>query len=239
MVASDSQNTSQKDLWNDVTIAVSYSDQKIAPATDLADEPETDQGDIHYTRSSILSSHIESRCRSDSNVHRRGKRAVRFDAEVQIQTIPSRRLLSKDELQNTYLTVDDKERIRLEVKKSIEKIAQVGAERAAETLAANGEDISATNKYSSPFHEDDPVEDEFRGLEFYELSNHRVRRQRMGRALNAVLRAQGRGGKLSEEWVHGCYKNLTAPSAWSAHVRGLLDQQIHLAAPPPVQIMIR
>jgi hypothetical protein len=139
-------------------------------------------------------------------------RSVKFCKSIHIRMIPSISQLSKDEIQDYYLTKNDKKRIRGEIKVCLKRMAQKNLRT-----------------------EED---DELRGLESYTPQAYSARIQRMRLALHAVLMQQT-SGPLTNEWLSQIYRNFTESSANTAYIRGLMDQQMQNAAPPFKQIMIR
>lgn len=159
---------------------------------------------------------------------RRPERSVHFCDQVQIQSISSWRQYSAKEWENTYISSEENKQKKCELRNIIKRI---------------GTSRSSTLNKSSTFltrdDEDSLDADEMRVLEIYESTAQLERRKRIGRNLEAVLRQQRLSGSINEHWVMDVYRDMTAASAWAAHLRGILDQQIHHEAPPPVQMMIR
>jgi hypothetical protein len=165
---------------------------------------------------------------SDVVAGRRQKLSVRFYHKDEIYAIPSLSQLSDEERQSLYVTKEENYNMKWELRNSLRRTINDAS--------------SPTNDTHSPATTtaDDPLEDdEMRGLEIYTPVAQRERRQRIGRALQALLREQRISGKISESWLLYVYQDMTATSAWDAHMRGIMDQQVHRAGPPPMQIMIR
>lgn len=141
------------------------------------------------------------------------KRAVHFHAEVRVKQIPIHYELSQAERNSLYVTALEKMQSRNELRSALQQLAG-----------------SPNNAEDNPF---------MRGLEVYEASANRERRQRIARLQQAVLMQQSRSEGLSEDWLNYIYREMTATSAWNAHKRGLMDQQFDLEGPPRSQIMLR
>jgi hypothetical protein len=144
------------------------------------------------------------------------RRAVKFDERVRFRNIPSRRLLSKEEIRDCYMSEAEQQKIRGEIKSLLNRRVEQGD---ASCAAEN--------------------EEELRGLEsYYTPEANFARNQRKRLSLHAVLIKQS-SGPLTDEWLTRVYSNFTQPSALAAYIRGLTDQQLDRESAPFNQMMIR
>ncbi len=159
----------------------------------------------------------------------RRTRTVRFCEEVNVQIIPNRRHFSKKERECMYFTKAEKDKIKWELRNSLQRVT-----RGQATLHT-----IHTNTDNTLNDDDSDADEEMRGLEIYEPCAHRERRKRIDYAVKVLLREQAVSGSIRESWLDYVYQDLTAVCVRAAHMRGIMDQQVHTAAPPPVQLMIR
>jgi hypothetical protein len=140
-------------------------------------------------------------------------RTVNFSDTVKVHMIPSRKQFSKEEIRDYYLSRNDQDRIRGEIKVCLKRVVKGDL--------------------------DEKEEEELRGLECYTTPQAcHERSQRIKVAIDVVMRQQS-SGFLDDEWLSQIYRKLTQYSANSAYVRGLMDQQKNLASPPFIQAMVR
>lgn len=165
----------------------------------------------------------------------RPKRSVHFNDRVKVHAIPHWRQYSVQERHSMYISPEEKEQSKWELKNTLKRAIR------ARSVQRNKTPTKVANaKRHLQDDDEDPLDtDEMRGLEMYVPAAQRERKERIGRIVQAVLREQRMWGSVSEHWLIYVYQDMTAPSVWAAHLRGIMDQQIHLAAPPPVQMMIR
>jgi hypothetical protein len=143
------------------------------------------------------------------------RRAVKFDERVRVRNIPSRRLLSKKEIRDCYLSQAEEQKTRDQIKSRLKRMVEGDASCAAEN------------------------EEELRGLESrYTPEANFARNQRKRLSLLAVLIKQS-SGPLTDEWLTKVYSNFTQPSVRAACIRGFTDQQLDRESAPFNQIMIR
>ena len=141
------------------------------------------------------------------------------------------------------MTESDKQAIRNDIK----RLLRLMKERDDALKSGSPEQQSESSLPSNPQEAIKPttesdwekLEEETRGLENFLPAKLLVRRQATRAAIRQVIQQQTATKKLSDEWILNVYNAVTAPAVWDAHVRGLADQQQHLASPPPLQIMIR
>jgi hypothetical protein len=141
------------------------------------------------------------------------KKTVCFHDDVDVRIIQSRYDLSQDDRDELYFTPEEKHQSRWEIRMALERLSS--------GLPHPEEDFSS------------------RGLEFYEPTANRERKQRIHCGVQAVLMEQARGEGLSESWLAYVYHDLTAASVRNALKRGLMDEQFKSPGPPQVQTMIR
>jgi hypothetical protein len=140
---------------------------------------------------------------------------VKFDEHVHVRNISSRRLLSKEEIRDCYMSEAEEQKIRGEMKSLLKRMMEGDASCAAE----NEEELRWLESYYTP-----------------EANIARQQRKRLG--LRAVLIKQS-SGPLTDEWLTKAYSNFTQPSAHAAYIRGFMDQQLDRESAPFNQMMIR
>jgi hypothetical protein len=140
---------------------------------------------------------------------------VQFDERVHVRNILSRRLLSKEEIRDCYMSKAEQKNIRGEIKLLLKRVVEGDASCAAEN------------------------QEELRGLEsLYTPGANFARKQRKRLSLHAVLIKQ-LSGPLTDEWLTKAYSNFTQPSVHAAYIRGFMDQQLDRQSAPFNQMMIR
>jgi hypothetical protein len=150
-----------------------------------------------------------------SSPTKKRRRAVKFDENVHVRNISSRRLLSKDEVRDYYMSEAEQHNIRGDIKSLLKRRVEGDASCAAEN------------------------EEELRGLESYYTPGAKFAlKQRKRLSLHAVLIKQS-SGPLTDEWLTKAYSNFTQPSVHAAYIRGFMDQQLDRESAPFNQMMIR
>jgi hypothetical protein len=154
------------------------------------------------------------------------RRSVSFAPTKQVHTIPSRRQLSKEEIESCYFTAEEHRRIKDEVREWATKF------------------ISGKLHLSS--NDADSVEEESRGLEKYTPIVFYQTKTRKYQAMNAVFVQQA--GKADVDCIAATYRHITEESSRLARTRGLLDQHVMLqvtgrlynkSSPPTNLVMFR
>lgn len=188
--------------------------------------------------------------KSTDRVNSASRKAVHFETEVKVEMIPSRRHYSKEELESMYMTEYDKLQVKQDIRRLLRQMREqestLDSKAPATTLTAttpltkDTTTASSSSATATSMPEDaTKPQEEMRGLECFLPGNLLVRRQTTRSAIRRVIDQQKDGGVVSEEWVKHVYLEVTAPSVWAARIRGLTDQQLHKAGPPPFQMMIR
>lgn len=155
------------------------------------------------TRSSCRSTLVS---KNNNNNNKRG-RSVAFCQTVKIHTVPSRKHLTKQEMESLYMSRHD----LMEIKRGlIFRLKQQQQQQQHDNDAANSDD-------------DDDDNDTLRGLENCAPKTAMERRRRIDTAIQTVLKGQTLGH--DNQFISKYYGRFVRQSAWKAHLRGLQDEQ--------------
>jgi hypothetical protein len=129
-------------------------------------------------------------------IKKRG-RSVAFCKTVKIHSVPSRKHLSKEDNESLYMSRQD----------------FLGIKHGIKILLEQQQQRQTTNDN----------DDQLRGLEECGPKTARERRRRIVSAVQTVLRRQELG--YDDEFISKLYGKCVIQSSWTAHLRGLQDEQ--------------
>jgi hypothetical protein len=153
-------------------------------------------------------------------------RSVAFCKTVKIHTVPSRKHFSKQEMESLHMSRQDFLGIKHGVIFRLNQLEQQG-----QGQTTNDNDDETTNS-------SDNDDDTLRGLEECGPKTYMERRRRIDSAVQTVLRRQKLG--CDDELTSELYRKCVRQSSWTAHLRGLQDEQeSQYQSPPKKTTMVR
>jgi hypothetical protein len=181
----------------------------MAPSLRIDFDPLLDEFSSSYG-SACTAATVSSSSPLAKKIKQRG-RSVAFCKTVKIHTIPSRKHLSKQEMKSLYLSRQDLLGIKYGLIVLLKQL-----ERQQQQQNTNDNNDDATNS-------SDDGDDTLRGLE--ELGSRKAteRRRRIDTAVQTVLERQNLGE--DDEFISELYGKCVRQSSWTAHLRGLRDEQ--------------
>jgi hypothetical protein len=144
---------------------------------------------------------------NNNNSNKRG-RSVAFSKTVKIHSVPSRKHLSKQEMESLYMSRQD----LWAIKRGL--IFRLQQQERQTTNDNNNTDDTINS---------DNDDDTLRGLEHCGPKTSVERRRRIDSAIQSVLKQKELGH--DDEFISQLYGKFVRQSAWTAHLRGLQDEQ--------------
>jgi hypothetical protein len=182
----------------------------MAPSSLRVDsDPLMDELYSSYGSSTCVAATLSSSSTLAKKIKERG-RSVAFCKTVKIHTVPSRKHLSKEDNESLYMSRQDSLGIKHGIIVLLEKQQQ--------GQPTNDNDDDTTNS----LHNND--DDALRGLEECGIKTAMERRRRIDFAVQSVLRRQELGYE-DDEFISELYGKCVRQSSWTAHLRGLQDEQ--------------
>jgi hypothetical protein len=138
-------------------------------------------------------------------------RSVAFCKTVKIHTVPSLKHLSKQEMESLYMSRED----LLGIKYGIIVLLKQMERQQQQSTNDNDDDLTNLS--------DNDDDDAMRGLEECGSKTAMERRRRINSAVQMVLKRQKLG--YHDEFISELYGKCVRQSSWTAHLRGLQDEQ--------------
>jgi hypothetical protein len=178
----------------------------------LLDESSSSFGSSTTSSSSTLTNNNENNNENNNNNNKKRGRSVAFDKTVKVHTVPSRKQLSKQEMESLYMSPQDLLAIKRGLILRIRELEQQQGQ---------------TNTNDDNDNDDDNDDDDtLRGLEECRPQTAMERRRRIDSAVQMVLMRQALGKEDDDECsISESYGKFVRQSAFTAHLRGLQDER--------------